>query len=620
MNCFPCFTRKHNDENNEEVPVAPVRDATPPPAPPPAVNNAPNHNPPPVDNITNNINTEDTTPENGNNGARTFTFRELAMATKNFRREFLLGEGGFGNLYKGTLQTGEVVAVKRLDRNGTQGNKEFLVEVLMLTLLKHPNLVSLMGYCADGEQRLLVYEYLPFGSLSSYIHDLSDDKKPLDWQTRMKIASGAAQGLDYLHEKANPSIIYRDLKMSNILLDQDLNPKLSDYGLAKLTQGDTKMHISPRVMGSYGYCAPEYERHGELTTKSDIYSFGVVLLELITGRKALDTTKPTDEQNLVTWAQPYFKDPKRFPEIADPLLNKEFSERYLNQAVGIAAMCLQEEPSVRPLIGDVVAILSFLAVAPPQDTIADTLPAPNPSQSEAATSGNHEDHHENSDNSDHEYEGSDDEYTSNSEYESNYSSDGSDHEATENHLHRESKRIKSSKPKSKKIKNQDSYKPRKEDSSSDNIKKTGSDKRSISVTSNSSSSVRRSSRSVRSAAGPQGNVSGNSSQDEERQHGSFGSSMGRGRYEESFSWSIGSSSKYNFTSESGRVDSGSYNIELHNSSLDANIKQENSMKSKNPSLASHSRQSSHAESEEGSYSPSNYSDDDTEHKSSLVAR
>lgn len=131
--------------------------------------------------------------------------------------------------------------------------------------------------------------------------DLGDDKMPLNWQTRMKIASGIAQGLEYLHEKANPSIVYRDLKMSNILLDGEQNPKLSDYGLAKLTQGNTMMHLSPRVMGTYGYCAPEYEKHGELTTKSDVYSFGVVLLELITGRKALDTTRPTEEQNLVTW-------------------------------------------------------------------------------------------------------------------------------------------------------------------------------------------------------------------------------------------------------------------------------------------------------------------------------
>ncbi|KAK4384346.1 Serine/threonine-protein kinase PBL27 [Sesamum angolense] len=150
------------------------------------------------------------------NTAKAFTFRELASATKNFRQECLIGEGGIGKVYKGTLQSGEVVAVRQLDRSGTQGSKEFQVEVLVLTLLNHPNLVQMLGYCADGEQRLLVYEYLPTGSLKKYLFDISGDKKPLDWSTRMKIATGVAEGLEYLHEKANPPIIYRDLKSSNI--------------------------------------------------------------------------------------------------------------------------------------------------------------------------------------------------------------------------------------------------------------------------------------------------------------------------------------------------------------------------------------------------------------------
>lgn len=194
--------------------------------------------------------------------------------------------------------------MKQLDRNGTQGSKEFSVEVLVLTLLRHPNIVDLIGYCADGEQRLLVYEYTPMGSLEDHLLDLQEDKKPLDWITRMKIASGAAQGLEYLHEKANPPIIYRDLKSSNILLDEDYNPKLFDYGLAKLTSGggNNMQMMTPRVMGS-GYSAPEYERSGELTLKSDVYSFGVILLELISGRRAVDTSRPPAEQNLVTWVR-----------------------------------------------------------------------------------------------------------------------------------------------------------------------------------------------------------------------------------------------------------------------------------------------------------------------------
>ncbi|KZV50067.1 hypothetical protein F511_23207 [Dorcoceras hygrometricum] len=308
--------------------------------------------------------------ENEDNTAKTFTFRELAIATKNFRQECLLGEGGFGRVFRATLQSsGQVVAVRQLDRSGTLGSKEFQVEVLMLSLLQHPNLVSLIGYCADGEQRLLVYEYMPAGSLKNFLFDLPPNKKPLNWSTRMKIALGIAQGLEYLHEKANPPIIYRDLKASNILLDEMNNPRLSDFGLAKLVQSGNKMHVSPRVMATYGYCAPEYERHGEVTSKSDVYGFGVILLELITGRKALDTTRPADEQNIVSWAQPIFHDPKMFPEMADPLLKKEFPITSLNQAVGVASMCLHEEPSVRPLITDVVAALSFLATAPPETPV-----------------------------------------------------------------------------------------------------------------------------------------------------------------------------------------------------------------------------------------------------------
>ncbi|KAM7463047.1 hypothetical protein LguiA_031168 [Lonicera macranthoides] len=294
--------------------------------------------------------------------AQTFTFRELAAATKNFRPECLLGEGGFGRVYKGRLEnTGQVVAVKQLDRNGLQGNREFLVEVLMLSLLHHDNLVNLIGYCADGDQRLLVYEFMPLGSLEDHLHDLPPNKEPLDWNTRMKIAAGAAKGLEYLHDKANPPVIYRDLKSSNILLDKGYHPKLSDFGLAKLGPVGDKTHVSTRVMGTYGYCAPEYAMTGQLTLKSDVYSFGVVFLELITGRKAIDNTRAPGEHNLVAWARPLFKDRRKFPKMADPLLQGRYPMRGLYQALAVAAMCLQEQAATRPLIGDVVTALSYLA-------------------------------------------------------------------------------------------------------------------------------------------------------------------------------------------------------------------------------------------------------------------
>ncbi|KAB1218018.1 Serine/threonine-protein kinase PBS1 [Morella rubra] len=294
--------------------------------------------------------------------AQTFTFRELAAATKNFRPDCLLGEGGFGRVYKGRLEsTNQVVAIKQLDRNGLQGNREFLVEVLMLSLLHHPNLVNLIGYCADGDQRLLVYEYMPLGSLEDHLHDLPPDKKRLDWNTRMKIAAGAAKGLEYLHDKANPPVIYRDLKCSNILLGEDYQPKLSDFGLAKLGPVGDKTHVSTRVMGTYGYCAPEYAMTGQLTLKSDVYSFGVVLLEIITGRKAIDNSKAAGEHNLVAWARPLFKERKMFPQMADPMLQGQYPARGLYQALAVAAMCVQEQPNMRPLIADVVTALNYLA-------------------------------------------------------------------------------------------------------------------------------------------------------------------------------------------------------------------------------------------------------------------
>ncbi|XP_047955161.1 probable serine/threonine-protein kinase PBL21 [Salvia hispanica] len=293
------------------------------------------------------------------NAARSFTFKDLALATQNFREANLIGEGGFGSVYKGRLESGLVVAVKQLNLEGLQGNQEFIVEVLMLSLLHHPNLVNLIGYCTDGDQRLLVYEFMQMGSLENHLFEPT--QTPLSWSTRLKIAVGAARGLEYLHCKANPPVIYRDLKSSNILLDKDFNAKLSDFGLAKLGPVGDNTHVSTRVMGTYGYCAPEYAMSGKLTLKSDIYSFGVVMLELITGRKAIDCTKIPGEQNLVIWCRPYLKDRRKYIQMVDPLLEGRFSTRSLHHAVAITAMCLQEQASFRPLIGDIVLALEFLA-------------------------------------------------------------------------------------------------------------------------------------------------------------------------------------------------------------------------------------------------------------------
>ncbi|RWW15769.1 hypothetical protein GW17_00020373 [Ensete ventricosum] len=290
------------------------------------------------------------------NCARRFAFRELAIAAQNFKEANLIGEGGFGRE--------QVVAIKQLNLDGLQGNKEFLVEVLMLIMLRHENLVSLIGYCADGDERLLVYEYMPKGSLEDHLFDPSLSKPHLEWNTRINIAVGVAKGLTYLHDVANPPVIYRDMKAANVLLDNDFNPKLSDFGLAKLGPDGDNTHVSTRVMGTYGYCAPDYALSGKLTMKSDVYSFGVLLLELITGQRAFDSSRIGGEQYLTNWSRPFLGDRRKFNLLADPFLQGCFPPRAFHQLVVIASMCLQEQPHFRPIMADVVVALNHVASQP----------------------------------------------------------------------------------------------------------------------------------------------------------------------------------------------------------------------------------------------------------------
>ncbi|KAK9666669.1 hypothetical protein RND81_14G202400 [Saponaria officinalis] len=295
---------------------------------------------------------------------KSFPYRELCTATGMFDDANWIGEGGFGKVFKGRLESGEIVAIKQLNHEGLQGSREFIVEVLMLSLLHHPNLMSLKGYCSHGDEKLLVYEYMPKGSLEYHIFDLTPDKVPLDWNTRVKVAVDTARGLQYLHHIANPPVIFRDLKPANILLDNEFNARLSDFGLAKLGPVGDKTHVSTRVMGTFGYCAPEYAMSGKLTVKSDIYSFGVVLLELITGRKAFDSNQFSADPNLVNWSRPFFKDRRKFVQLADPAMKGQYPMRCLHHAIAIAAMCLQEQPAFRPLITDVLVALEYLAAQP----------------------------------------------------------------------------------------------------------------------------------------------------------------------------------------------------------------------------------------------------------------
>nr|BAG97972.1 unnamed protein product [Oryza sativa Japonica Group] len=309
----------------------------------------------------------------GAGGAKKFTLAQLSAATDGFHESNVVGEGGFGRVYRGRLEEGGqgLVAVKQLCHGGAQGTREFLVECMMLMMLHHPNLVSLVGYCADAGERLLVYEFLPRGSLDAHLFGRRPQEPPLalGWAARVRIAVGAARGLRYLHEVVTPPVIYRDLKASNILLDDDLNPRLSDFGLAKLGPVGDDTHVSTRVMGTYGYCAPDYAMSGKLNVKSDVYSFGVVLLELITGRRAFDAASSDSESEdhqrfllLRDWARPYLAgDRKRCFALADPALQGRYPRRAFYQLAVVASLCLRDNPNLRPSMTDVTRALDHVA-------------------------------------------------------------------------------------------------------------------------------------------------------------------------------------------------------------------------------------------------------------------
>ncbi|KAI9190968.1 hypothetical protein LWI28_001537 [Acer negundo] len=293
-----------------------------------------------------------------------FTLAELKVVTQNFSSSNLLGEGGFGPVHKGFIDDNlrfglkaQPVAVKLLDLEGLQGHREWLTEVIFLGQLRHPHLVKLIGYCCEEEHRLLVYEYMPRGSLENQLFRRYSVSLP--WSARMKIAVGAAKGLAFLHEAEKP-VIYRDFKASNILLDSDYTPKLSDFGLAKDGPEGDDTHVSTRVMGTQGYAAPEYIMTGHLTAMSDVYSFGVVLLELLTGRRSVDKSRSHREQNLVEWARPMLNDPRKLSRIMDTRLEGQYSETGARKAAALAYLCLSHRPKQRPTMSSVVKTLESL--------------------------------------------------------------------------------------------------------------------------------------------------------------------------------------------------------------------------------------------------------------------
>jgi serine/threonine protein kinase len=230
-----------------------------------------------------------------------FSYEELSKATGGFSEENLLGEGGFGYVHKGVLKNGTEVAVKQLKIGSYQGEREFQAEVDTISRVHHKHLVSLVGYCVNGDKRLLVYEFVPKDTLEFHLHE--NRGSVLEWEMRLRIAVGAAKGLAYLHEDCSPTIIHRDIKAANILLDSKFEAKVSDFGLAKFFSDTNSSftHISTRVVGTFGYMAPEYASSGKVTDKSDVYSFGVVLLELITGRPSIFAKDSSTNQSLVDW-------------------------------------------------------------------------------------------------------------------------------------------------------------------------------------------------------------------------------------------------------------------------------------------------------------------------------
>ncbi|XP_031250766.1 proline-rich receptor-like protein kinase PERK5 [Pistacia vera] len=285
-----------------------------------------------------------------------FTYEELAAATDGFSQANLLGQGGFGYVYKGTLPNGKEVAVKSLKSGSGQGEREFKAEVEIISRVHHRHLVSLVGYCIASGQRMLVYEFLPNNTLEFHLH--GKGSPTMDWPTRLKIALGSAKGLAYLHEDCHPRIIHRDIKSSNILLDCTGEAKVADFGLAKLTT-DNHTHVSTRVMGTFGYLAPEYASSGKLTDKSDVFSFGVMLLELITGRRPVDPSGAM-EDSLVDWARPLCMrslEDGNFNELADPYLERNYPVHEMARMVASAAASIRHSARRRPKMSQIVRAL-----------------------------------------------------------------------------------------------------------------------------------------------------------------------------------------------------------------------------------------------------------------------
>ncbi|EEF38111.1 ATP binding protein, putative [Ricinus communis] len=292
----------------------------------------------------------------GIQNTRLYTYKDLQIATENFSPGNKIGEGGFGSVYKGTLKDGTVAAIKVLSADSRQGVREFLTEIKLITDTEHENLVKLHGCCVEGDHRILVYGYLENNSLSQTLLGGSRSSIQFSWPVRCKICIGIARGLSFLHEEVQPHIVHRDIKASNILLDRNLRPKISDFGLAKLFPNN-ETHISTRVAGTAGYLAPEYALRGQLTRKADVYSYGILLLEIVCGRSNTNRRLPSEEQYLLerVWEM---HEKGELEYIVDTSLNGDYDAGEACRFLKIGLICTQVMPKLRPSMSTVLGMLT----------------------------------------------------------------------------------------------------------------------------------------------------------------------------------------------------------------------------------------------------------------------
>ncbi|CAL5342057.1 unnamed protein product [Camellia sinensis] len=298
-----------------------------------------------------------------------FTLRQIKAATNNFDAANKIGEGGFGYVYKGLLSDGTVIAVKKLSSKSKQGNREFVNEIGMISALQHPHLVKLYGCCIEGNELLLIYEYMENNSLARALFGPDEFQLNLDWPTRYKICIGIAKGLAFLHGESRIKIVHRDIKSTNVLLDKNLNPKISDFGLAKLDEEDNT-HISTRIAGTYGYMAPEYAMRGYLTDKADVYSFGIVALEIVSGKSNTGHRPKEDCFYILDWAL-VLKQKGNLMELVDPRLGSDFNKKEVVAMIDVALLCTNVSPAVRPSMSSVLGMLESRTVT--EELVSDSM-------------------------------------------------------------------------------------------------------------------------------------------------------------------------------------------------------------------------------------------------------